>query len=266
MRVLKRQFACVVAIGITGGGISSAFAQGEPTPTKEPAPSTAPATESEEMCDPPNSCAQQPAPAPQPTTQPMTESPPPPPQHYYSESVEQPWVDRVGLGFAVGGGLDDFAGTTMRDTTSLGGSWTARVTLGTKSYVAFEGSYIGSAQNIEALGLGNNAVLVGNGAQGALRINLTTSFPVQPFVYAGAAWRHYSITNNTINTSDISNTDDVAEFPGGVGFSGYVGGFMADVRGEYRIATAEDLAPSRSGTGEASLDRWGVTGNLGFSY
>ena len=56
------------------------------------------------------------------------------------------------------------------------------------------------------------------------------------------------------------------EVPAGVGFSGYIGGFMADVRGEYRWAFYEDLAPSRNSSGEASLDRWGVTGNLGFAY
>lgn len=197
---------------------------------------------------------------------PTTYTKPTPQPNYYTEHESGTWVNRVGLGFAVGGGIDDFAGSTMRDQTGLGGSWTARVTLGTRSYVAFEGSYIGSAQSIDALGLSNNAVLVGNGAQGALRINVTRFFPVQPFIFGGAAWRHYQITNNSINTSDVANSDDVAEFPMGVGFSGYLGGFMADVRGEYRIATAEDLTPSNTANRSASLDRWGVTGNLGFSY
>ncbi len=284
MRILKRQFACVVAVGLMGGGISSAFAQGAPTnqpaPSNAPTPTTAPA-EAEEMCDPPNACADQsgsaqaqgqaqvtepqpvePAPAPMPTTY---TSPQPQPQ-YSSETVSGTWVDRVGLGFAIGGGVDDFSGETMRGQTSVGGSWTARVTFGTRSYVALEGSYIGSAQSIDSFGLDNDAILVGNGAQGALRINVTRFFPAQPFVYGGIAWRHYNITNNSINTSDVANEDDVAEFPLGVGFSGYVGGFMADVRGEYRIATAEDLAPSVNENRTATLDRWGVTGNLGFSY
>jgi hypothetical protein len=185
---------------------------------------------------------------------------------YQGESESGTFVDRVGLGFAVGGGVDDFSGETMRSETGVGGSWNARVTLGTKSYVALEGSYIGSAQSIDALGLDNDAILVGNGAQGALRINVTRFFPAQPFVFGGIAWRHYSIENNSINTSDVSDTDDVAEFPLGVGVSGYLGGFMADVRGEYRIATAEDLTPSFNENRTATLDRWGVTGNLGFSY
>ena len=279
MRILKRQFACVVAI-VLGGGVSSAFAQGAPSPSNQPAPTTAPATDSEEMCDPPNACADQtgtaqaqgqaqvtepqpvePAPAPMPTTYTS-----PPPQQY-NETVEVPLVDRIGLGFAVGGGLDDFAGQTMRDTTDLGGGWNARITVGTRQYIAIEGSYIGSAQSINALGLDTDAVLVGNGAQGALRVNILKDFYMQPFLYGGAAWRHYQITNNSINTSDVSDTDDVFEVPAGIGFSGYVAGFMADVRGEYRWAFDEDLFPSQTNRGqEASLDRWGVTANLGFSY
>lgn len=201
--------------------------------------------------------------------------PPPPPQpapttEYYSEpyvaAPSRNWVQSVGLGFSAGGGVDDFASDTMRATTGVGGGWNVRATLGTKTFLALEGSYIGSAQNIDALGLDNDALLIGNGVQGAGRLNLLTGLPVQPFVYAGVAWRRYDITDSNINTSNIDGEDDVIEFPGGIGVSGYLYGMMADVRGEYRIATDEDLAPSRSNTGDATLDRWAVTGSLGFAY
>jgi hypothetical protein len=193
-------------------------------------------------------------------------APTPAPEHHYVESTET-WLDRYGLGFSIGGGLDDFAGSTARDTTDLGGGWTARATFGTRSYVAFEAAYIGSANSVNALGLQSDALLVGNGAQGDVRINVLPHFVAQPFIYGGIAWRHYDITNSSVNTSDIADHDDVAEFPVGVGLAGYIGGFMADVRGEYRWSAYEDLMPSLTTSGsEASLDRWGVTGNLGFSY
>lgn len=277
MRILKRQFACVVAVGMLGG-ISSALAQGAPPPSNQPAPSNAPpptAEPAEEMCDPPAACAEQPAqPQAQAEPQPVEPAPAPMPTTYsepapqhYNETVHVSMAQRIGLGFAVGGGLDDFAGSTMRDTTSLGGGWNARITVGTRQYIAIEGSYIGSAQSIDALGLDGDAVLVGNGAQAALRINILKDFYAQPFLYGGAAWRHYQITNNSINTSDVADHDDVFEVPAGIGFSGYIAGFMADVRGEYRWAFDEDLVPSRTTLGnEASLDRWGVSANLGFSY
>lgn len=279
-----------MAVSIASSG--SALAQGEPTPTEpaqtEPAPSTpAPTTESEEMCDPPGcpetTTGQQPQatteqqpqatepppamaePQPMPEPAPMPEQSPTPEQYEASTSVS--WIDSVGLGFSVGGGVDDFAGDTMRGTTNVGGGWNVRATLGTKSYVAFEGSYIGSAQSIDALGLNRDAILVGNGAQGALRVNFIKDLPVQPFAYGGLAWRHYDVTSTNVNTSDISDSDDVVELPAGVGFSGYIAGFMADVRGEYRFASDEDLAPSQNTSGDAAtLDRWGITANLGFAY
>jgi hypothetical protein len=188
----------------------------------------------------------------------------PQPQPQYDTEVS--WVDTIGLGFSVGGGVDDFASDTMRSTTSMGGGWNARLTIGTKQYVAFEGSYIGSAQGLDALGVDSDAILLGNGAQAALRVNVLRNYYVQPFLYGGVAWRRYDVSNTDINTSDVADQDDVLEIPAGVGLSGYVGGFMADIRGEYRFSQYEDLAPSRNNAGEANLDRWGVTGNLGFAY
>jgi hypothetical protein len=253
----------MIAVGTTGVGMSqNAFAQAQPDPATEPT----------ETCDPDTPCAQ-PAPMPEPqAAQPM---PAPEPAPYvspepssemYVETPSKPWIERVGLGFSAGGGVDDFASDSMRATTGVGGGWNVRATIGTKSIIAFEGSYIGSAQTINALGLDNDALLIGNGVQGALRLNFVTNFPVQPFAYGGAAWRHYDITNSNINTSDVADNDDVAEFPAGVGVSGYLMGLMADVRGEYRFATGEDLAPSRNNTGDATMDRWAVTGSLGFNY
>jgi hypothetical protein len=247
----------MIAVGTTGVGMShNAFAQAQPDPATEPT----------ETCDPDTPC---PAPAPEPqAAQPMPEPyvAPAPAKETYVETHHESWIERVGLGFSAGGGVDDFASDTMRSTTGTGGGWDVRATIGTRSILAFEGSYIGSAQTIDALGLDNSAYLVGNGAQAALRLNFVAHFPVQPFAYGGVAWRHYDITNNNFNTSDVANSDDVAEFPAGLGVSGYLMGLMADVRGEYRFATGEDLMPSRSNSGDATMDRWAVTGSLGFNY
>ena len=76
------------------------------------------------------------------------------------------------------------------------------------------------ADAISALGVDSSAMLVGNGVQGALRLNGTIDAPVQPFVFGGAAWRRYDLTNTSINTSDLAGSDDVLEIPMGVGLSG----------------------------------------------
>jgi len=194
----------------------------------------------------------QPAPPPEPT---FTSQPPPAPEHY--EGIPG------GLAFSVGGGVDDFAKSDARSLTSMGGSWTARLTLGTRSYIAGEASYIGSAQNTNTLAInGNNRTLYGNGAQGALRLNALTSYWAQPFAYGGAAWRHYSVSNG-------GNNADVLEIPAGLGIATYMENLMFDVRGEYRFAVASsgsvpELALADRSTSQ--LDRWGVTGNLGYVF
>jgi len=218
------------------------------------------------------------APAPQ-TTMPAT--PPPPPAPTYQTNVyeppaapmaaeeERPWYETIGYGLSVGGGVDDFVGDDARATTKVGGGWDVRLTIGTKQWLAGEVSYIGSAQAIDALGLDSSAVLVGNGVQGALRANLTRNELAQPFIYAGGAWRRYDLTNESFNTSDVASKDDVFELPVGVGVAGYLSGFMADLRAEYRGVWGNDLIPAPRGNDSTivgPLDRWGITGNIGAEF
>jgi hypothetical protein len=197
----------------------------------------------------------------------------PAPEHHDTMVVEEPtrpWWHITGFSLSLGGGVEDFVGDEATATTSTGGSWNVRGTWGTHSILALEGSYIGSAQSIDRLGLDNDAVLVGNGAQAALRLNLMEDV-VQPFIYGGAAWRHYQITNDTVNTSDIANDDDVFELPVGIGVAGYIpGGFTADVRAEYRTTWDNDLIPedslSSDNTIGSALDRFGVSGSIGANF
>jgi hypothetical protein len=227
------------------------------------------------------SCPQQ---QPQPQPQPQGQAQPQPqPEYQYQpvqgapmshrravavaeeEEEQESFYKTVGVAVMIGGGVDDFARRGMRDTTSIGGSWDVRLIIGTRKYLAVEGSYIGSAQSIDALGLSSNARLIGNGAQAAIRLNATTDSVVQPFIYGGWAWRHYSLTNKRFNTSDVSNTDEVYELPAGVGIAGKFNGFIADVRGEYRWTWGEDLVPSLTGS-PLKMDRWGVNANVGFEF
>jgi hypothetical protein len=175
----------------------------------------------------------------------------------------------IGASISAGGGVEGFTSDSMRRTTSDGGDWGVRAAIGTRSFVGFEAAYIGSAQAIDTLGLDNNAVLVGNGAQGAVRLNATTNMEVQPFLFAGLAWRHYKLTNADFNTSDVSDSDDVLEIPMGVGLAYKYRGLLLDARGEFRAATGEDLMPSLNSTDpndKASMHRWGVNANLGYEF
>lgn len=89
------------------------------------------------------------------------------------------WYERVGIGLSLGGGVDDFVGEELRDMTSLGGSWNLRATLGTRSLLAGEVSYIGTAQSIAAPGFDDDAVLAGNGVQAALRLDVLSTHDIR---------------------------------------------------------------------------------------
>ncbi len=228
-------------------------------------------------------------------TTPHVDVPPPPPPPAYSQSTdfvttttpapapiyvedEHPtYLTRAGVSLAAGGGASGFTNDALRNTTDVGGDWDVRATVGTRSPIAFEGSYIGSAQQINALGLDDSAVLVGNGVQGALRLNATTDLPVQPFVFAGAAWRRYDLTNTNQNLSDVQGSDDVLEVPMGAGIAAHLGGLVLDIRGEFRASAMEDLMPETAvdsvenavdidQDNKAAMNRWGAKATIGVEF
>jgi hypothetical protein len=203
----------------------------------------------------------------------------PTPVVIHETDSDHSFMSGIGIALAAGGGAGGFTNNEMRDTTSVGGDWDVRATFGTRSPLALETSYIGSAQQINALGLDDSAVLVGNGVQGALRLNGTIDLPVQPFVFAGAAWRRYDLTNTNFNTSDVAGSDDVLEIPMGVGIAGHLAGLIVDLRGEFRASTMEDMVPESNGTSNdledsvgvdqdssAAMHRWGAKATIGYEF
>jgi hypothetical protein len=189
---------------------------------------------------------------------------PPPPVE--TRSGAELWMHDAGMAFSVGGGVDDFAGSTLGNATSLGGSWTARLSIGSRSFVGGELSYIGSAQTISQLGLASNSELIGNGAQAALRLNGTIDYPFQPFIYGGVAWRHYSLNTSRTNLSDVTESNDALEVPAGIGLAAYYDGLMMDVRGEYRWGWLDKAMIPSTSTSTSNANRWGVTGNIGYAF
>jgi hypothetical protein len=171
------------------------------------------------------------------------------------------------MGFMVGGGANNFTDSGMQHITDIGGNWTARFLLGTRSYVAGEFAYLGTANGLNQAGLDRNAILLGNGIEGDLRINFALQ-EWQPYIFAGTAWKHYAITNSTFNTSSILNSDDLLEVPVGAGLSWRYRGFVADVRGDYRPTFGADLlsrVPGLAVTG-TNLNTWSAQGRIGFEF
>ena len=261
-QALRRIAFAGIGIAITAG---AAVAQGTPDmPSTDPVSPTDPTTPIDASNPPP-------VPPPVVTETVVVTKAEPTYTPVYTEPLyvasDKPFLERYGVGFVIGGGVEGFTNDSMRNSTQDGGNWDVRAIFGTRDWVGFEAAYIGSAQSIDALGLDNDALLVGNGAQANLRLNLTKDSLVQPFAFAGAAWRRYNLRNVSVNTSDVRDSDDVLEIPMGVGLAYKYQGFMIDARGEFRAATGEDLMPSLTSTGErAEMHRWGVNANIGYAF
>ena len=177
-----------------------------------------------------------------------------------SSHLLTPW----GMSASVGGGVIGFLDTDSRDVVSTGGSWEARVAAGTREWVGMEAAYIGSAQGIDALGLDSSAVLLGSGFEAAARVNLMKG-AIQPYLLAGAGWTRYDITNSDVNTSDVSDSDDVFEIPLGIGLGYRYQRVILDARAVLRPVFDNDLFASDTGT-DRRLDNLSGMVRAGFEF
>jgi hypothetical protein len=183
-------------------------------------------------------------------------------------TMHRPDLSSIGYAAFVGGGYEDFTNRSVRGMTSGAGAWDARLIGGTRSFVGFEAAYVGSARNIEALGLGGNSSLVSNGFEGAFRVNMPivrSRSLFEPFGYVGVGYSHYSVTNyNVAASSDVASGDGVLTVPFGAGFAYGYKAFIADARVNYTPTFYDNLFQATNGTG--ALNHWGVGGNLGVSF
>ena len=73
---------------------------------------------------------------------------------------------------------------------------------------------MGAARGIDALGLQSNAMLMSNGVEGALRVNVPVVMRraqlLEPFGFVGVGWSALSGDEHQhVNTSDLARDDDV---------------------------------------------------------
>jgi hypothetical protein len=192
---------------------------------------------------------------------PVTEPDPSAPGSYDGPRL----LNRVGAGLLIGGGFEDFTNSNLRSMTTGGGFWNARLVAGTHQVIGVEAAYTGAARGIDALGLGQNARLVSNGAEGALRGNLPIRVGrslLEPFVLVGLGWQHYNLTNTDTNTSDVASRDDIMTLPVGTGFEYSYGRFLADARIMYRQTYYNDLLRTSGG----NLNNLSVGTQVGLTF
>jgi hypothetical protein len=213
-------------------------------------------------------------PAPEPATQPqaqaqaMVRATPPPATPPTPAPARGP-RSIVGVEGTVGGGVTGFVDRAARGFTAVGGSWDVRVTWGSRLPVSIEAAYVGSAQPLQGLDLGGSALLVGNGAEASVRINLLTAAQrIQPYIFGGAGWINYQVENTQIVTANLDQSDNVLEVPLGVGITGRLPrGLVIDLRATGRATFNDTLfndAAAAANVRSSGLSSWNLGARLGW--
>jgi hypothetical protein len=163
----------------------------------------------------------------------------------------------------VGGGVTNQLDDETDEVTELGGLWDARVAFFNRNLIGFEAAYVGSVQTVNALGLDDNAQLMGNGAEANLRLNLLRGGVVRPYMFGGVGWTHYDLTNTETANAAVEDNDDVVHIPAGLGIGfNLVRGVTLDLRGTVRAAFEDEtFAPDEMG-----LENWSTSAQLGFEF
>jgi hypothetical protein len=180
----------------------------------------------------------------------------------------------VGISVLVGGGITGFTDEAMRDaTSSLGGLWDVRLTLGSHIPLGLDLSYVGSAMSIDRLPEGQEGTLIGTTLEAALRFNILPHATWNPYIFAGAGWQRFDVTETdvTLATVGMNDKDNLLEFPMGAGVSYRRDGFVADLRGTFRAAVNQDLVlttPSLSPTSDdfAPMHTWEASAAIGYEF
>jgi hypothetical protein len=179
----------------------------------------------------------------------------------------------IGVSATLGGGVVGFTEETMRDTTSsVGGLWDLRVTIGSHIPLGLDISYLGSATNVDGLPTGESGTLIGTTLEGALRFNMLPHYAWNPYIFAGVGWQRYDVTEANVSLSDagMNDQDDLLEFPMGLGLAYRMGGLVADLRGTFRATTDEDLVlenpTSPTSDDFARLHTWQASAAIGYEF
>jgi hypothetical protein len=175
---------------------------------------------------------------------------------------------REPFGFEVlaGGGVTDFIEARSDDVTDLGGMWTARFVGGTRSLIGFEAAYVGTSQALDVLGAGSDAVVMGQGVEGNLRLNFTRGMTIQPYLFAGLGWTRYNVTDVDAETASIEDEDDVLHIPAGAGVSlRFTDRITFDLRAALRGA-AGDAMFEGAGDADSGMDSWSTSAQAGFAF
>ena len=181
-------------------------------------------------------------------------------ERYYPSERLPP--SKIGFTAEAGGGIGGFLDSRAAGQTTNAGTWTARLQIGSRSHIAGEAAYQGSAQNLRGLGSGSGlyaARLIGNGVEGNLRLNLLTGV-WQPYAVGGLGWMHYNTINTGALVSDFGMINNVIEFPVGAGMAWRFTPFVIDARMAFHPSAGSSLATGMN------MSTWDLAARLGGEF
>lgn len=168
---------------------------------------------------------------------------------------------RLGIGATVGAGVAGFSRNPARTFFVEGGFWELRLIGGTRRSLGFEVAYCGAVHPVPGRSPGEpRSTLWTNAVEWNLRLNWGTSF-VQPFAVVGASWKRYLLRRYL----EPDGSDVFMELPLGVGGSLHLDGYLLEVRGVYRIASAGgDTEPLNRGPW--AMNNWNFSAAFGWEF
>jgi opacity protein-like surface antigen len=202
-----------------------------------------------------------PVPAPVPAPEPSEVVPAPVGPSYEGPAYLAPpkLYSVIGMGVLIGGNFNTFFGTAAQEDTKVGAGWDARVELGTRSHLGGEFSYVGSTNEITALGVDSRAQLLSNGMSGLVRLNVLTG-PVQPYAGVGIGYKRYQVVNTTTNSSDITDRSDVPVVPAAFGLAVRGMGLILDTRFAVDAPISASIIPG------SAMTSWNLGASIGAEF
>jgi hypothetical protein len=189
----------------------------------------------------------------------------------YSYAWSEPRLSSgIGIGVNIGGGVAGFTDGDMRDIvdTEVSGLWSARATIGTHIPLGLDLSYIGTAVDLDAPIGADSGTLIGTDFEAAARWNILPHYEFTPYLFVGAGWQHYEVSDAAFSTANdgLADSEDLAVFPMGIGF-GYRdrNGITFDLRGTFRVAEESELV-SDIVADNVDLHTWDASGTLGYEF
>ena len=176
-------------------------------------------------------------------------------------------VTDAGAALQIGGGAVGFTQSETEDRVNTGGTWDIRGIYGTRSFVAGELAYVGTARTLDNSSI--DGTLVSNGVEGAVRFNAPiTGFDddndalIEPYAFGGVGWSNYDVVSDD-GLSNLAENDGVFQIPLGVGVAGVYQGALLDLRLTYRPTFDSDISVNSE---DSALSNVAFTASIGGEF